>query len=998
MTFQEIILRLQRFWGDQGCLIWQPYNVQVGAGTMNPATVLRVLGPEPWNVAYVEPSIRPDDSRYGQNPNRLQQHYQYQVILKPDPGNPQELYLQSLEALGIDLREHDVRFVEDNWESPALGAWGLGWEVWLDGQEITQFTYFQQAGGVPADPVAVEITYGLERIAMPLQHVRSFRDIAWVGQVSYGDVNLQGEIEHSRYNLDHANVERLAQMFALCEAEAKDALAQGLVLPAHDYVLKCSHLFNVLDARGAIGVTERAHYFARMRDLSREVAVAYLTQRQELGHPFHDKFAPLAGSLRPSPAREPLPQPAQIPQTLLLEIGVEELPAKDAEQALAQLAVNVPALLEGARLSYGSLEVLGTPRRLAVLVQGLAPRQTDLAEEVKGPPAAAAFDSAGQPTKAAVGFARGQGVAVESLTVRSEGNKSYVVAQRVSPGQNAVEVLPELLRQAVAGLSFERSMRWNDSSVSFARPLRWLVALLGGQTIPFGYAGVSSGRTSRGVRPLGSPELPIAQAEGYPALMATHGIMVQPKERQETIRSQAGALAAEVGGVVAEAPGLLDEVTHLVEQPTCLRGAFDPAHLELPREALVAVMRKHQRYFPVEDAASGQLLPYFIAVRNGDAQHLEVVQAGNEEVIGARFADAAFFYQADRRQPLEEYNQRLATLTFQEKLGSMLDKAQRIERLAPALADRLGLSDDERRLAQRAAHLCKADLATQMVVEMTSLQGVMGREYALLSGEEPAVAEAIFQHYLPRFAGDRLPDSRPGWVVGLADRLDSLAGLFSVGLAPSGSADPFGLRRAALGIIQTLLHHQASLSLREALTEAAQSLPTPAASADLGAASAFITGRLRAALLDEGFRYDVVDAVLAEQDDDPWAAYRTVQALSRWVQRPCWPETLQAFARCVRIARPISERYAADPGFLSEPASQALYQAYTQCRGETAGDVSVDAFFESFGRMIPAITRFFEDILVMDENPNLRQSRLGLLQGIAELTRGIADLSKLEGF
>src|SRR5688572_27637034 len=285
LNFQQVILTLQRFWADRGAILWQPYYTQVGAGTMNPATFLRVLGPEPWHVAYVEPSIRPDDGRYGENPNRLQQHYQYQVILKPDPGNPQEIYLESLEALGIDPRQHDIRFVEDNWESPALGAWGLGWEVWLDGQEITQFTYFQQAGGLPCDPVSVEITYGLERIAIALQNVNSFRDLQWNDSVKYGDVNLQGEQEHSKYYFEAADVERLRQMYALYEAEAAAALKANLVLPAYDYVLKCSHTFNVLDARGAIGVTERAGSFARMRDLARKVAEAYLEQRQRLEYP-----------------------------------------------------------------------------------------------------------------------------------------------------------------------------------------------------------------------------------------------------------------------------------------------------------------------------------------------------------------------------------------------------------------------------------------------------------------------------------------------------------------------------------------------------------------------------------------------------------------------------------------------------------------------------------------------------------------------------------------
>ncbi|MGQ9714944.1 MAG: glycine--tRNA ligase subunit beta [Anaerolineae bacterium] len=998
LTFQELIMRLERFWADQGCLIWQPYNVQVGAGTMNPATVLRVLGPEPWNVAYVEPSVRPDDSRYGENPNRMQQHYQYQVILKPDPGNPQELYLQSLQALGIHLREHDIRFVEDNWESPALGAWGLGWEVWLDGQEITQFTYFQQAGGVPLDPVAVEITYGLERIAMPLQGVRAFFDIAWTEGITYGDVNLQAEVEHSRYNLDYADVGRLAQMFQLFEEEAKNALAHGLVISAHDYVLKCSHAFNILDARGAIGVTERALYFARMRDLYREVAAAYLEQRRQLGYPFLRRFPALKGALKPVEVQEPVPQPPAWPEDLLLEIGTEELPAADLASALAQLQDAVPKLLAEARLPYERLEVLGTPRRLAVLVRRLAPRQEETVEEVQGPPAAVAFDAEGNPTVAAQGFARSQGVPVEALQVRQKGDKAYVVARKVVQGRPATEVLPGVLERAVAGLRFERSMRWNASGVAFSRPVRWLVALLGGQVIPFTYAGVPSGRTTRGLRPRGSPEVRLTRASEYLEAMAQQEIVVRPEERKARIWEEATALAREVGGVIPEDPALLEEVTHLVEQPTALLGRFAPEYLELPREVLITVMRKYMRFFPVVRPEGDGMLPYFVAVRNGDREHLDVVREGNEEVLRARFADAKFFYEADRRKPLEAFNERLRTLTFQERLGSMWDKVQRLERLVPLLAERLGLPPEERRVAARAAHLCKADLATQMVIEMTSLQGVMGREYARLSGEDPAVGEAIFQHYLPRFAGDRLPESRPGWVVGLADRLDSLAGLFAVGLAPTGSADPYGLRRAALGLVLILIHHRVSLRLREALAWAAEGLPVPAGEAEREAALEFVVGRLRTYLLDEGYRYDVVDAVLAEQGDNPWPAFQAVEELSRWVERPDWPETLQAYARCVRIVRPVGERYPLDPGQFVDPAEEALYQALLECREAMPTPRSVDGFLRAFQGMVPAITRFFNDVLVMAEDQVLRQNRLALVQEVAGLPRGLADLSRLEGF
>ena len=356
-NFQTIMMTLQHFWAEKGCLIWQPYYSQVGAGTMNPATFLRVLGPEPWNVAYVEPSVRPDDGRYGDNPYRLQQHYQFQVILKPDPGNPQELYLQSLQALGIQPEQHDIRFVEDNWESPALGAWGLGWEVWLDGQEITQFTYFQQAGGLVLEPVSVEITYGLERIAMALQKNFNFKNIQWNPSFTYGDVNYQAEKEHSIYYFEEADIDRLRAMYQMFEKEADAALNKGLVLPAHDYVLKCSHTFNILDTRGAVGVTERQNLFRSMRELARRTAELYVAQREELGFPWIGKET-ISGSLS-SPSQEDHSQ-LSLPKSLddatqedlLIEIGTEELPAQDLNDALEQVKQHIPYLLEKLRLSF----------------------------------------------------------------------------------------------------------------------------------------------------------------------------------------------------------------------------------------------------------------------------------------------------------------------------------------------------------------------------------------------------------------------------------------------------------------------------------------------------------------------------------------------------------------------------------------------------------------------------------------------------------------------
>src|SRR5512138_650886 len=321
LNFQQVILTLQQFWAERGALLWQPYYTQVGAGTMNPATFLRVLGPEPWNVAYVEPSVRPDDGRYGENPNRFQQHYQFQVILKPDPGDPQQLYLDSLKAIGIDPRKHDIRFVEDNWEQPAISAWGLGWEVWLDGQEITQFTYFQQVGGVMLDPVAVELTYGLERILIGLHNVKAAWDLPWNDAITYGEVRRQEEFEHSKYYYEVGNIKSMREIFERFEAEAKAAIAQGLVVPAHDYVLKCNQTFNILDARGAVGVTERQAYFRRMRELARRVGEAYLEQRKDLEYPLLRESGNGKLVNRESVAKVTNLSVPNVPTTFLLEIG-----------------------------------------------------------------------------------------------------------------------------------------------------------------------------------------------------------------------------------------------------------------------------------------------------------------------------------------------------------------------------------------------------------------------------------------------------------------------------------------------------------------------------------------------------------------------------------------------------------------------------------------------------------------------------------------------------
>ena len=819
--FQTIIMSLQRFWAEKGCLIWQPYYSQVGAGTMNPATFLRVLGPEPWNVAYVEPSIRPDDGRYGDNPYRMQQHYQFQVILKPDPGNPQELYLQSLQTLGIDPQEHDIRFVEDNWVSPALGAWGLGWEVWLDGQEITQFTYFQQAGGINLEPVSVEITYGLERIAMALQGNYNFRNIQWSPDFTYGDVNYQAEREHSLYYFEEADIDRLREMYDLFEKEADLALNKGLVLPAHDYILKCSHTFNVLDTRGAVGVTERQALFGRMRDLSRRTAEAYVAQREELGFPWLKKPTIRGEKVQELSSAEEqmnLPSAVDLPETadLLVEIGTEELPAADLEEALSHLKEAVPEMINSLRLSFDELVVLGTPRRLAVHIHALSSRQEDLTLELKGPPADRSFDKDGSPTSAAIGFARSKGLEIKDLTKKIIDGGEYLVAEVHEKGQSISDILPEKLTELIAGIHFTKSMRWNESGAVFSRPIRWLVGLYDSSEMMFDYAGLTAGRTTRGLRFSSAEKYSLKDVNDYFSFLSSQGIISDINVRMGVINKQVAKLLSSVKASTDIDKNLLSEVNNLVEAPTALLGNFDRSHLELPPEVLVGVMKKHQRYFPVYDK-KGKLMAHFITVRNGNDQHLDIVAHGNEEVIQARFADAAFFMREDSHHKLKDFIPKLDSLTFHPKLGSMRAKSERVSNISGKISTDLGLSAKEKKVAARAAQLCKADLVTDLVVEMTSLQGIVGKYYALRDGEDLPTAQAIEDHYLPRQAGGVSPKSKPGLVVGLSDRLDSLVGLFAVDMAPTGTKDPFGLRRAAIGLVQNLMQWKVDFDLRSGI-------------------------------------------------------------------------------------------------------------------------------------------------------------------------------------
>ncbi|MFJ3339062.1 glycine--tRNA ligase [Streptomyces sp. NPDC086766] len=995
LTMQDAILTLQKYWSDNGCMITQPLNTEVGAGTANPSTALRVIGPEPWSVAYVEPSVRPDDSRYGENPNRLQTHTQFQVILKPDPGNPQELYLGSLQALGIDLGAHDVRFVEDNWASPALGAWGLGWEVWLDGMEITQFTYFQQVGGVTLSPVSVEITYGLERILMNLQGVSHFKDIAYAPGITYGEVFGQNEYEMSRHYLDDADVETNHRLFESYASEARRMLDLELPIPAYTYVLKCSHTFNVLDARGALSTTERAKAFSLMRGLTHESAKLWGQRRAALEYP-------LGTAAAPAPAvRAALPTVLNT-ETLLFEIGVEELPYADVRAASDAVREAITSKLAATRLGHGAITAMATPRRMVITVEKVEPREPDTVKTVRGPKAAAAYRD-GAPTPALLGFARSQGADPSDVRVLDVNGVDYVALTREAPGRTAVEVLSELLAEVVSELRSSRNMRWNDPSLSFSRPVRWLLALLGSTPLPIAVSALASGTTTRVHRTAPDPAVQVTSAVGYAHFLQMHGIMLDRQSRRDAVVRGAHEAAAEVGGFidVAGEAGLIDEITDIVEYPHPVRGSFDEGYLDLPSSVLTTVMRKHQRYLPVLDG-EGRLMPYFITFANGTCDD-DVVRSGNEGVLRARYEDAAFFWRTDLKVSPQDFRGRLDKLTFEDRLGTVADRADRIAALARDLAERAGLPQDAAATVRRAGELAKFDLASQMVVEFSSLAGVMAEEYARRAGESAEVARALAEMELPRSSGGALPAGEAGAVLSLADRFDLVTGMFVIGAVPTGSSDPYGVRRAAIGLLNVLRSVPGLAGLRvadglRAAAEryAAQGVDVPAER--LPEAAELITRRYEQQLTEAGHEHRLVQAVLVWADR-PAHGDRTLAALERHVGTEAFEGLTAALQRVLRIlpgdgAEGGAE--AVDRTRLTAPAELRLAESAEAVRQALRGrEDDLTALVEVSAPLVAAVNAFFDEVLVMDPDLAVRAARLALLEDVARLARTTLDWSAL---
>lgn len=681
---------------------------------------------------------------------------------------------------------------------------------------------------------------------------------------------------------------------------------------------------------------------------------------------------------------------------LLLEIGVEELPSRFGQSTLEQIENNLSKLLTEERVNFDNIEKYATPRRLTFIIKNIADKASDLEEEVKGPAKKIAFDAEGNFTKPALGFMKSKGLKEEDVYFKQVGNAEYLFGTIKQEGKETSEVLKNIIPEAIKNVTFPKAMRWGGKNMRFARPIRWMVALLNDNVLEVDLEGIKSSNVTKGHRFLGEREFEVNSIEEYFEKLENNYIVLDQNKRKEMIRNQAIEVANFLGGEVEFDEDLLEEITFLVEYPTAFYGEFEEDYVKLPKEVVTTPMKEHQRYFPV--LKDGKLLPNFIAVRNGDSNRIDLVKAGNEKVLKARLADALFFYKEDTKKPLESFIDKLHTVVFQAKLGTIYDKSLRIEKLSQVIIDELKMSESKENTI-RAAKLCKADLVTNMVFEFTELQGIMGRDYAKISGENEEVCEGIFEHYLPRFAGDILPETNAGIALSIADKLDSIAGFFAIGIKPSGSQDPYALRRQALGILSILLDKKLSVNLNSLISAALDNYSNIDFNKEEVSEQIveFFVERVKNLFKDLGIRYDVIDAVLNNNLDDISDIHTRALELNRWLQKDELVEMLTAFNRVSTLAQKATGDMVKKE-LLKEDAEMKLYNSFKEIKSNVESllkDKKYNEALDAFATLRPLVDNLFDNVMVMDKDEAIKENRLGLLKQIYSTMLTICDLSKI---
>jgi glycyl-tRNA synthetase len=1007
MNFQDLILTLQNYWNQQGCLLIQPYDVEKGAGTFNPATFLRSLGPEPFSAAYPEPCRRPTDGRYGDNPIRMQHYYQFQVILKPSPKNIVDLYIGSLKAIGIHPEEHDIRFVHDDWETAALGAWGLGWEVWCDGTEVTQFTYFQQVGGIELGAITGEITYGLERLCMFLQGVDSVFDLQYNDHLKYGDLFHQNEVQFSKHNFELADTDLHYNLFKQYASECQRLCEAQNPAPALDYAMKASHTFNILDARSAISVNERQGYVLKIRNLAKQVATTWLESREALGHPLLHQETSNTSKETSSSTQVLDIQEKSLP--LLIELGVEEMPSKVFQSLLKDLPLLWEKYVDSLGLNCKDVVFQVTPRRIAITASSIETKQDDTKQELKGPPANIAKDQEGNWTPAALGFAKKNNLDPDQLETRTFGKAEYLYAESMQKGKTAAELLGKNIPVLFEKIHWYKTMRWGTGNETpFVRPVQWLVPMLGSHVIPMEFAGVASSNQTMGHRFLANHVIEV-DCDSYHRKLREAYVLVDQAERKATIQKLTQEVAEEKGLLWREDEELLEHVSYLVEYPFPILGEFEERYLELPEEVIVSEMREHQKYFALTDK-EGKLYNGFVAISNMKCQDTSLVRKGYENVLISRLFDGEFFLKEDRKVSLKERIPKLSTITFDEKLGSVQDKVSRTQSIAASISILLKKDQEEQEQIQEIALLAKTDLTTAMVYEFPDLQGEMGRYYALEEGYPGVIANGIRDQYLPKDAYDNLPPSDSAAIVGLADRIDSIVGLFSVGKIPTGSADPYALRRACLACINIIVYRKFSISVSQLVDIALNAYPHVKGEEKEELTQKiedFFYQRTKKMFQEKtreevpgGFSWDIVESVLFANSswDKLYNLSLRLIAMDTFQKSSEFTDVAATFKRVSNILEEDASGEIDTEIFHAEE-EVTLYNLLLEQEPKLEALLVKESYVEALelvGSLRHSVDALFEAVRINDPDKAIKQNRSLLIQKVRDVVKRVADFSKIQ--
>lgn len=1042
-NLQDFILALTSYWTDLGCIWSQPYDMPMGAGTFHPHTFLKGVGPEPWRAVYVQPCRRPVDGRYGKSTYRWQHYYQLQVILKPSPANIVDLFMKSLEAVGIELAGHDIGLLEDDWKGPTLGAWGLGWEVRANGQEVTQFTYFQQLGGLDLDVVSGEITYGTERLFMYSKGIKNGLEMPFNDNFTYGDIFYQNEYEFSHFNFKEADTKELFQHFDKCEANVARLCEKNLVLPAYDYVLQASHTFNLLDARGAISVSERQRFIGRVRECARKCAVIYLQEREKLGFPMQKRLD--ADSRQILTKRDEKPQAIAVRDetfsegkqrtfgNIVFELGVEEMPPSFQLAADKFLRSKVTEFLAAEKdafvtdnsfaqsLKKMSFDVLVSSRRLALIFREVPSHEPDKTLEIWGPAEKIAKAVGGGLTAAGEGFCRKNNIDPSSVSFKKKGDTEFLFAERKLVGRNVPMHLGECFKNWVSDIPAALKMKWLPPEISppFVRPVRWVLALADAEVIPLEMFGLKSGRRSAGQRILSPEFFEISDASQYLTSLKEKAVMVDHRERLSLLKGRSSELAASVGGRVVEDDSLLQKCVGLSESPDIFMGDFDKKYLNLPGRLVASVLREHMNYMSVQDQ-NGSLLPFYIGVANYKCKNPQEMIAGTQGVVVGRLDDGSFYYDTDLATPISEFRESLKAQMFQGGMGTLWDKTERVAKLSEDLVSLDNSTNEDsllRSIVQSAGEYSKADLKTGCVQEFPDeMQGLMGeilvRSQKTFGENSAVVAKAIGEHYMPLGASAPLPSTLSGCVVALADKIDSLAMFINSGADVKGNKDPFGLRRAAIAVLRLLgmdgdSAPRLNLQLKEVVCAALENLKAfgwKVGSDTEEKISNFIHARLKAAWREE-FDAGVVEAVNASAVAMPLQQVRKLVSVTTEALRQkgegSFAAAIAPYKRCRNLTQslPQGASFEVEVAFFRSGEERELFETLQVIERTSDEQLKKGNFQEYLGTLAKVggpLSKFFDAVMVNDSDAQLKTNRQALLLRIRALYEKVADFSQVQ--